>query len=203
MNEADLSLVDTIMDAINQQSNSRSLLFNTSFTQIAKSNLLILKGLLDYENKKGYFVVLDRPHQYMAYLLHMHDISQENIWYIDTVTHMSGTEKVESDNVDFVKGPFHIEHLFDAFEPDNEGGSHFASPDEIDFVLIDNISSMLNYNSIEKVEEFIESFHKLIQSRDNLMGCVTIDKESHAELYDMISKHFDNVIDIEELKNKR
>lgn len=203
MNEADLSLVDTIMDAIDEQSNSRSLLFNTSFTQIAKSNLLLLKGLLDYEHKKGYFVVLDRPHQYMAYLLHMHDISQENIWYIDTVTHMSGTEKVDSDNVDFVKGPFHIEHLFDAFEPEKNDNSHFASPQEIDFVLIDNISSMLNYNSIDKVEEFIESFHKLVQSREDLMGFVTIDKNSHADLYDVISKHFDNVIDIEELKNER
>ena len=203
MNEADLSLVDTIMDAVNQHSSSQSLLFNTSFTQIAKSNLLLLKGLLDYESKKGYFVVLDRPHQYMAYLLHMHDISQENIWYIDTVTHMSGTEKVESDNVDFVKGPFHIEHLFDAFQPESEGETHFASPKEIDFVLIDNISSMLNYNSMDKIEEFIESFHHLIQSRNNLMGCVTIDKDSHSGLYKMISKHFDNVIDIEELKKKR
>lgn len=204
MNEKDLAIVDKLMGRIDEveKNGCRSLLFDTSFTQIAKTNLLLLKGFLDVKDKKGYFVVLDRPHQYMAYLLHMHDVSQENIWYIDTVTHMSGQEKVEKDNVDFVEGPFHIEHLFKALEPKSEKQSNFASPDEIDFVLIDNISSMLNYNSIEKAEEFIQSFKELIDQSGGITGCLVIDSESHPELDSKIKKHLDDSIDIDSIKEE-
>lgn len=202
MNEKDLDTVKGLMEEIDgiEGHDNKSLLFDTSFTQIAKTNLLLLKGLLDIKDKKGYFVVLDRPHQYMAYLLHMHDISQENIWYIDTVTHMSGQEKVEKDNVDFVEGPFHIEHLFDALEPKSEEQSNFASPEEIDFVLIDNISSMLNYNSIEKAEEFIESFKELIDKSEGIMGCLVIDSDSYPELDSIIRNYLDEAIEIDSIK---
>ncbi len=200
MNEKNLELVKKIMNEIDQVDNPGTLLFNTSFTQIAKTNLLLLKGLLDMEEKKGYFVVLDRPHQYMAYLLHMHDVSQENIWYIDTVTHMSGQKKVDRDNVDFVEGTFHIEQLFDAFEPGSDKESHFASPEDIDFVLIDNISSMLNYNSMDKIEEFVKSFKELISEYDDLMGCLVIDADSHPDLDKVIQKHISPVIDIKKFK---
>ncbi|MBS3817263.1 MAG: hypothetical protein KGY76_06840 [Candidatus Thermoplasmatota archaeon] len=205
MNEKDLTLVKRLMeevDEVKKDDPCPSILFDTSFTQIAKTNLLLLKGFLDIKDKKGYFVVLDRPHQYMAYLLHMHDVSQENIWYIDTVTHMSGQEKVEGDNVDFVEGPFHIEKLFEAFKPKGENQSHFASPEEIDFVLIDNISSMLNYNSMDKVEDFIGSFRELIEESDAIVGGLVIDNESHPELNEVIRKHLDKFIDIEDIKEE-
>ncbi len=205
MNEKDLELVKKLMERIDEvrnEDNCSSFLFDTSFTQIAKTNLLLLKGFLDMKDTKGYFVVLDRPHQYMAYLLHMHDVSQENIWYIDTVTHMSGQERVEKDNVDFVDGPFHIEHLFDAFEPKSKKESNFASPEDIDFVLIDNISSMLNYNSMEKAEEFIKSFKELIDKSDGVMGCLVIDSDSHPELDSIIKKYLDKFIEIDSLKEE-
>lgn len=203
MNERDLSVVENLMEKINGMEGHNpnlSLLVDTSFTQIAKTNLLLLKGFLDLEGEKGYFVVLDRPHQYMAYLLHMHDINQENIWYIDTVTSMSGEEKVDRDNVNFVDGPFHIDHLIDVFEPGEEKGSRFASIDETDFVLIDNISSMLNYNSIDKVEEFIKLFKKMIDDSSGMLGCFVIDSDSHPELSKVLKEHIETHIDIDDCK---
>ncbi|MFP3871331.1 MAG: hypothetical protein ACLFVL_00420 [Candidatus Aenigmatarchaeota archaeon] len=201
MNERDVSLAKNLMKKINEvrEDNSNlSLAVDTSFTQIAKTNLLLLKGFLDLEGKKGCFVVLDRPHQYMAYLLHMHDISQENIWYIDTVSRMSGQEKEEGENVNFVKGPFYLEHLFDAFESDDEKGTPLGSSEEVDFVLVDNISSMLNYNTMEKVEEFIRSFKDLISDSNGMVGCLVIDSSSYPQLDKTIKGHIDSYINIED-----
>lgn len=202
MNERDLALVDSIMGEIRNMRNSTALIFNTTFTQIGKTNLLLLKGLLDIEEESGFFVVLDRPHQYMSYLLHMHEISQDKLWYVDTMTHMSGGKKESKDNVDFLEGPFHIENLFNKFELQESTniGEGVISPKDMDFFLIDNVSTMLNYNTMDRVEEFIGSFRDFIDSHTHLMGGVTIDRDSHPELSEILVDHFDYMVDIEELK---
>lgn len=202
MNEKNIELVKSIMGEIDNIDNPSTVLFDTSFTQIAKTNLLLLKGFLDMKDQKGYFVVLDRPHQYMAYLLHMHDISQDNIWYIDTVTHMSGEQKVDNENVDFIEGAFHIEQLFEKFDERESENSQFAQPDEVDFVLIDNISSMLNYNSMDNVEEFVKSFKELVDGYDNLMGCLVVDSDSHPDLDKVVRKYINPVIDVDKFKEE-
>lgn len=203
MNEKDICLVEHIMAKIREHRNSSLLVFNTTFTQIGKTNLLLLKGLLDIDGESGFFVVLDRPHQYMSYLLHMHMVNQENIWYIDGVTHTSGTKKEESDHVNFLEGPFHIDNLFDKIGLDSMFAQKGFPPSEtIDFFLIDNIATMLNYNDIDVVERFVLSFHGFIKTNPHMMGAITIDKESNPELSDILIRNSDHLIDIEELKKE-
>ncbi len=205
MNERDISLVEDLMNEIEslKDDGSNLLVLDTSFTQIAKTNLLLLKGLLDMEQRGGYFVVLDRPHQYMAYLLHMHDVSQDRLWFIDTVTHMSGQKKVDKENVDFVEGPFHIENVFEALQSkESQGSDYFKSMEEIDFIVIDNISSMLNYNSLEKIDDFIGSLDEVLKPVPNTLGCITLDSESNPDLYDLVLDHSESVIDIDDLKSR-
>ncbi len=201
MNERDLRFVERIMEEIRGHRNSSLLVFNTSFTQIGKTNLLLLKGLLDIEKESGFFVVLDRPHQYMSYLLHMHKVNQENIWYIDGVSHASGLKKKDSDHVNFLEGPFHIENLFDKIG----FGSIFAergfpSSETVDFFIIDNIATMLNYNDIDNVEKFVLSFRNFIETNPHIMGGVTIDKESNPELSEILIENSEYMIEVEALK---
>lgn len=203
MNERDLDLSKRIIKEIQGLRNSAMLIFNTNFTQIGKTNLLLLKGLLDMENESGFMVVLDRPHQYMSYLLHMHDVSQENLWFIDAVTHTSGLQREEKDNVNFLDSPFHIEGLFDTIEFSGDNPSiGFLSPEKVDFFMIDNIATLLNYNDMDKVEEFIISFCKFLQTHSHILGCVTIDDESHPELSEILTDHFDYMVDVEALRKE-
>ncbi len=205
MNERDITLAKNLMKKIDEVRGGKStlsLIVNTSFTQIGKINLLLLKGFLDLEGKKGCFVVLDRPHQYIAYLLNMHDISQENIWYIDTVSQMSGQKKEEGDKVNFVEGPFYLENLFDAFVSD-EKGTALVSRDKVDFVLVDNISSMLSYNTMDKVEEFLRSFKDLVDSSNGMVGCLVIDSNSYPDLENKVREYMDSYIDMQDCQEDR
>ncbi len=204
MNDKDLALVEKIMQEIKKVRNTSTIVFNTNFTQIGKSNLLLLKGLLDHEKESGFFVVLDRPHQYMSYLLHMHDVGEEYLWFVDTVTHMSGGAKEEEDNVNFVEGPFHINRLFEAFEPHDDGKSLSAlrSPEKVDFMMIDNLATMLNYNTTEKVTDFIKNYQGFVKDHSHMLGGVTIDGESQPEMNEILTEHFDYRIDIKELKKE-
>ncbi len=204
MNERDLKVVDKIFNEIHELDNRGSIVFKTNFTQIAKTNLLLLKGLIDINNEAGLFVVLDRPHQYMSYLLHMHDITQENLWYIDTVSHMSGEKAKDNDNVNFLDGPFHVEDLFESFEAHIDIGSKgkFTDIDNINFILVDNVSTMLNYNTTDRVKKFIELFKDFIDNHAHLLGGITIDPESNPELNDIVNEYFDYKIDIETIKKE-
>lgn len=204
MNERDLKIVEKIVDELNDIDNHGSVVFDTTFTQIAKTNLLLLKGLLDPNGEKGLFVVLDRPHQYMSYLLHMHDVNQDNIWYIDTVTRMADGTNDRGDNVNFLEDQFHIGNFFEVFESKITTGleGKFSALEDIDFMILDNIATMLNYNRIEEVEKFIKNGSDFISQHPHIMGGVTVDSESNPELYEIITKNFDFVIDVEKFKKE-
>ncbi len=203
MNEKDMILAELLMKQIRAHHNSSLVVFNTNFMQMGKTNLLLLKGLLDFEGEKGFFVTLDRPHQYMSYLLQMHEVGQDNLWFIDSVTHVSGTKKEDKKHVNFLEGPFHIEKLFDKIELGGDLATQsFLSTEKIDFILIDNIATMLNYNEVSRVEEFINSFYDFLKSQDHILGGVTIDKDSNPELSEILIEYSDYIVDLEKMKMK-
>ncbi len=200
MDKKDLKLVRDIMDELKRVDNPGTVLLDTLTTQIAKTNFFLLKGLLDLEDKKGYFMTLDRPHQNMAYLLDNHDINQNNIWYIDSVNHLSGNQKVYRNNVDVVDNAFEIETLTETLKEKKKRGEDFGTLDNIDFVLIDNLAPMLNYNNIDDMQKFLSSFEELITSYETLMGCIVMDSDSNPELDNIVKKHIKSIIDIKKLK---
>lgn len=196
-----MDLIQEIILKFNQLERPSTVLINTSTTMVAKTNFFLLKGLLDLEDEKGFFVALDRPYQNMDYLLSNHNIDREKIWYIDTATHLSGERKKDKKNVDFVNKSFEIERLVDVFKDDNDRDG-FGSLSEVNFVLIENLSPMLNYNSLEKIEEFVDSFTEMINRHDHLLGCLVMDSEAHEELYEVVRKYVSEVIDVKDLKEE-
>ncbi|MBS3789584.1 MAG: hypothetical protein KGY66_01560 [Candidatus Thermoplasmatota archaeon] len=204
MDGEDLKLVKNIMEKVKKSGDPDTVLFDTPTTQIAKTNFFILKGLLELKGKKGYFVSLDRPHQNMSYLLQNHDISQENIWYIDAVSHMSGSKRIGKknveENVDFVDNTFQIEEFVEFFKEKGVKRKNFGSLEDIDFILIDNVFPILNYNNIEKIQEFLSSFEELIASHENLFGLIVMNSNSHDNLDRIIKRHVKTVIDVKKLK---
>lgn len=196
-----IDLVKEIMSRLNKVNGSSTVLIDTSTTMVAKTNFFLLKGLLDLGENKGFFVALDRPYQNMDYLLSNHDIDRGKIWYIDTVTGLSDKEKKDKGNVDFVNKSFEIERLTEVFEEDkNRDG--FGTIDEVNFVLIENLSPMLNYNSLEKIETFVKSFSEMIERHDQLLGCIVMDSAAHEELYELVRKYLKNIIDVKDLKEE-
>ncbi|MFP4000365.1 MAG: hypothetical protein ACLFU5_00480 [Thermoplasmata archaeon] len=197
-NRIDIELVKGFMDRLKGLDGSNTLLIDTPTTMVAKTNFFLLKGLLDLEDKKGFFVALDRPYQNMDYLLKNHDIDRRKIWYIDTVTGISGEKKKEMKNVDFVNKSFEIENMVEVFERDTDRDG-FGSMGDVDFVLIENLSPMLNYNSIEKIEKFVKSFSDMIDRYENVLGCIVMDSEAHEELYERVRKFVNHTIEVKDL----
>ncbi len=169
---------------------------------LARMNLITLKVLLEDEKKKGVAVVLDRPHQYLAYLLHLHHINQKNISYVDAITHFSG-ETVESspNSISYTDGPFHIELLLNAFGDGYNGDFHKKPINlrEMDFILIDNMSTMLNYNTMSMISDFLQNFFQVIGDVDGLSTIFPLDSQAHSELHNLVSPYVHRNIDMREV----
>ncbi len=199
MNERDLKIGEMIKAEIEKGDRKKVIKVPQQF--LARGNLIILKVLLQDEGMKGVAVVLDRPHQYLAYLLHLHKINQKNISYVDAITHFSG-EKIEGDgSITYTDGPFHIELLVNAF---SEGyGTGFKSRSinlrEVDFILIDNIATMLSYNTLGMITGFLDDFFEVINGINTIMTIIPIDSRAHKELYNVLKEHVSDEVDMLEV----
>jgi hypothetical protein len=209
MNFDDIQLMRDIISQINELNHGKKVLFSVNYERIAKTNLLLLKAFLEELNKKGILVTIDRPHQYMEHLLRMHRINYNNLFFIDTIARFSGTklsDKDYSDNIKIMDSPFQIDLLPDMFSLN----SMLASKEEakiditdLDFILIDNIASMLNYNDPNTVEKFIENYLTRFRDMNHIFIPLILDNITHNSLYQVARKLCDQEIDINKLGSRK
>jgi hypothetical protein len=200
MNERDILLMQKINSMLGTIEGINRVLFTVKYTQLTRLNLILLKLLLDERKRKGILVVLDRPHQYITHLLRLHNIGQNNISYVDTVSSLSGFKPQQEASVNFVEGPFHLENLLKSLNTEKriEGQEKVFDVDTIDFIILDNISTMVMYNDIYQIKEFVASFTSLLEKYDSMFLAIAIDKNSHRQLYELIKQTCDKEIEIME-----
>lgn len=200
MNERDLLAMQKINSRLSSVETSNRVLFTVKYNQLARLNLILLKLFLDERKWKGILIVLDRPHQYISHLLHLHNVNQENLSYIDTVNSLSGFKQQQNKNVSVVEDPFRIENLLNSFdiEKDNDIQEKPIDMDKINFILLDNVSTMLRHNDIYRIKDFVTSFTPILNNYDSLFLVVTIDRNAHKQLYEILKRtsNFDKEIDL-------
>ena len=57
----------------------KKILMVSKYTERTRVNLILLKFFLEEMNMRGIFITIDRPHQYIEYLLNLHGISQKKL----------------------------------------------------------------------------------------------------------------------------
>ncbi len=200
MNERDMLLMQKINSMLGPIKDMNKILFTVRYTQLTRLNLILLKLFLNERKWNGILIVLDRPHQYISHLLHLHNVNQENLSYIDTVSSLSGFEQQQNKNVSFVEDPFRIENLLNSFdiEKDDDIQEKPIDMDKINFILLDNVSKMLRHNEIYQIKDFVTSFTSILNNYDSLFLVVTIDRNAHKQLYEILKRtsNFDKEIEL-------
>lgn len=207
MNTDDLKLMRNILNHIGGLDNGNKMLFSVDYGHIAKTNLILLKGLMEELKKKGLFVTVDRPHQYMEHLLRMHKVNYQNLFFLDTITTFSGAlsdQNVNLKNVKILDTPFQIDLLPELFSLSNKniGIKNQIDISGFEFILIDNVASMLNYNDLETVTKFLENYLAKFNNINNVFLPLLVDKLTHGSLYMTAKKMFDIEIDIKAMKKR-
>jgi hypothetical protein len=188
------------------QTDYRKILFLVKAPQIARINLAILRICLTERKERGIYISIDKPDKHVRQILERHNISKEGS-YVDTgISSSTGQHQqikppTGSKKVLVVSGIFCPTLFLDSI--DATMASSPEAKDRIlkelggmDFLMIDNLSTMTIYNSQKKIEEFFERFDSFFQRFPNLRIFMSTDKSVQKEVYQLARKATEHEVDI-------
>lgn len=190
MNEKDLELVHAVSSVLTGEEGSSIYLLHVKYTNLVRVNLVLLKALLEDKKRRGLMITIDRPHQYLSHLMQLHGVDQTNLVFVDAISLHSADTKGGEVAPEFQMGPFHIEALPDFLMKHEDGGQSFQiDMSKIDFVVIDNVSTLLTYNSMESIKRFFQKYIDVLNGLKSrgIQTAMVMDRDQHTELYEYIS----------------
>ena len=187
----------------------RKILVVSKYTERTRVNLILLKFFLQEMNMRGIFITIDRPHQYIEYLLNLHGISQKKLLFIDVVSRLSGEIKPYDDsNVFFMDGPYEVGFLDKAmggcYETDPVVGDipkDYVNLKEMDFILVDDIAALTKYLDDDGVKKFIDSYLTSIRRLATVTAPIVLDINKNKDMYNLLKKSCECVIFINLMKS--
>jgi hypothetical protein len=199
VNERDLQLAHAVSAMIESDNRDAIFLVQTKYTNLVRVNLVILKALLDDQRRSGLMITIDRPHQYLSHLMQLHQVDQKNLVFLDVISSHSSDSKGEAPNKGFQGGPFHIETLPDfIFSGNSESRELGIDVSKIEFVVIDNVSTLLTYNTMDSIMIFFKRYGELVESSGHhpLFSVVIVDNILHQSLNALIEPLCRRTIDV-------
>jgi hypothetical protein len=190
VNEKDLELVHAVSSVLTGEEGPSIYLLHVKYTNLVRMNLVLLKAFLEDKKQRGLMITVDRPHQYLSHLMQLHGIDQANLVFIDAISLHSADTKGGAVAPEFQMGPFHIEALPGFLTKHEDDGSSFhIDMSKIEFVIIDNVSTLLTYNSMESIKRFFQNYVDVLKGMKSrgIQTALAMDREQHAELYEFIS----------------
>lgn len=199
MNERDLKLAEEVGSHIQSNGSSAVYILTTKYTNLVRTNLVLLKAFLDMKTKRGMMITIDRPHQYISHLLQLHGIDQAKLQFIDAISNHASDTKVSPNAEAFESGPFYIETLPDfIMSCDGRDPESVVDMSNTEFILMDNVSTLLTYNTMENVKIFFSRYVGVLKERSSasLTTLIVMDRDLHADLYSFISPFAKKIIEI-------
>jgi len=184
-----LELVHAVSSLLNGEEDSSIYLLHVKYTNLVRMNLVLLKAFLEDKKQRGLMITIDRPHQYLSHLMQLQGVDQTNLVFVDAISLHSADTKGGEAAPEFQMGPFHIEALPDFLTKREDHGSSFQiDMSKIDFVLIDNVSTLLTYNSVESIKRFFQKYVDVLRSVKprGIQTALAMDRDQHTELYEFI-----------------
>ena len=173
------------------------ILVASKYTERTRVNICMLKFFLHEMKLKGIFITIDRPHQYTASLLTLHGISQERLVYIDAISRISGETESNVSNVRFINGPYDMNFLDDISSISSAAGAistQTINLEDMDFILIDDISALTKYQEKEGVRKMIDSYIASIDKVKDIMAPIVLDVNQNKFIYEVIVGKCDRVL---------
>ena len=120
--------------------------------------------------------------------------------YLDFISPISGVTPEASENVLGIEIAFSLGSLLDAMNIQPE--KFFKQTDfdfkNIDFIMVDNISNLVNFATVEKLKQFIDNLIQIINKLTVVYGIVIMDDKTDDEIRQIIEPYFDRAVAIKD-----
>ncbi len=166
---------------------------------IIRANITLIKILLK-EELKGLYICINHPSKLIDKVLKTHQIPTKDLIYLDFFTSLTGVYSNMNDNIYFIDNAFSLDAILNAMQVGPKGSSNKFNFDleNIDFILVDNISSLITYTTQEKIQQFIEDLIKNIRKLTAVYGIVIVDNKTSPKIQKLIEHYFDKSVTIKE-----
>ncbi|MEM2943781.1 MAG: hypothetical protein QXN93_05700 [Methanomassiliicoccales archaeon] len=186
MNERDVSLAKSFADELVKSKDLTPLILNARTTQFMRINLILLKAMSSLMGMRGLVITIDRPSHYIAYLLKLHNISINNLTFVDIIAKFSSDRRSTSVGLELLGEPFKIDNLPELLTHiSSASNSRPVDLNSFDFAIIDNLATLMIYNGYPATERFLRDFvHSTAIARGVILP-ILVDREKHPFLYEI------------------
>ncbi len=166
---------------------------------VIRANISLIK-ILSKENFKGIYICINHPSTLIDKLLRSHNIPTKNLLFLDFITSIAGVEHEVGDNVCVIDKAFSLDRMLDAFnkKKNDQDNLYNFDFDNIDFVLVDNITNLSTYITEEKIRQFTQDLIQSIKKITRACGIIIMDDKSNPNVQKVIEQYFDKSVTIEE-----
>jgi KaiC/GvpD/RAD55 family RecA-like ATPase len=182
-----------LMDYLRKQPREFIVLISVNAEDYLKTNLEVLKILINEDNLPGAYITVNKPYKTMKKNLASEGIDTSKIKFIDCITRSAGGEIDAAD-----KGVIHLD------SPENLTGLGVAMgeairsiPGDEKFLFMDSLSTLLLYHNagtVAKFSHFLTGKMRIWGLRGVLMA---LEKDSDPELIDQLSQFCDAVVKLD------
>ena len=204
MTKKNLIILNKIRQEVN--SDNRRFLFVVRTPQIARINLTVLRILMAERKERGIYISIDKPDKHVKHILERHNISREGS-YVDTGVHAEQTPEAISapmstpNKILVVSGIFCPTLFLDSIDATVASGPEakeriVGELASMNFIMVDNISTMMAYNSNGKIHEFFARFDAFLKEFTNLKCYLSTDRNLPEDVYQVARKMVDREVEI-------
>jgi hypothetical protein len=202
-----LLAIDKLEEVLNLELDKKSqnnLLITIKPKFVIRANISIIKILLK-ANLKGIYICINHPSELINKLLKTHNVTTQNLIFLDFFTSITGVPMECSENVFVIDKAFSLERILEAVKSDYDikCNNQVTTKTEFnmqnfDFIMVDNISSLATYTTQDRISNFIQDLINIIKKRSAVYGIVIIENETEPNIHETIAPFFDKTVSIKE-----
>ncbi|MCK4521829.1 MAG: hypothetical protein KAU20_04600 [Nanoarchaeota archaeon] len=156
-----------------------------------KTNIEIIKELVEDENIPGVYVTLSKPFETIEKIFKQNKIDTKMVIFIDAVTKTTGGNIERKDNCLFVGSPEKLSDISLAMDQ-----AVMSLPSKERFVFFDSLSVLLMYNEVGTVGRFIHFIASKMRVWKVKGIIISLQKEKNKELIEELMQFCDVTLDL-------
>lgn len=168
-------------------------LFVTSKKTYAKTNMGILKILVNEKKLAGIYITINRPYSSLLEALKKNYIRTDNLFFIDCVTKTGGGRPEMAENCLYIASPQSLTELGVALTQATEA----MGRKENKFLFMDSLSVMAIYNELATVAQFshfLTAWLRLQKLKGGIL--ISIEREIDEKLLLILTELCDRIIEV-------
>lgn len=165
-------------------------LATVSAKEYQKTNIALVKHFTQDNNIPGVYVTLNKPYENVKVQLEKGGVDTGMILFIDAVTPTDGKKTKKTKDCLFMGNPENLSDLSIAMDQ-----AIRALPGKDKFLFFDSLSTLLVYNSIPTVAQFIHFLATRMRGWKVKGIIISLERKQDKELIDELSQFCDVVMD--------